>query len=383
MAAGAAGPHAVDNRWVATHAPVIFAFACAAAALFFARDALRSKLALTFIGLACLATLGYSLDAQMAEAGVSLFGTLAAYLIARELETDERWLVVGNIILPLGFLLATIYSSSDNLTQTLAALALTAASSFLAWEDEEEREHHLLVSAIASAIAIGSWLSHHDTRCILALSLHVALYAMVLRATRARLLVPPLALELLILSGWTLVLLMDRTPYTYTPFATLPSLCALAAVGAWGMLAFALKPTPTETDPEQLALFQFTTALALATAFFWARQELDGAWSADKASFALIMYYALTGLALIYAGRVRAILPLRGAGLALAFYAGFKALVETFTIDAVGLRVGARILVGVFLAAVAYWYRTPAEPEVAAGESPHFDPGMQQETTAP
>jgi hypothetical protein len=89
---------------------------------------------------------------------------------------------------------------------------------------------------------------------------------------------------------------------------------------------------------------------------------LVGAWSPDTASFALIIYYALAGLALIFAGRWRRVGYWRAVGLGLAFYAGYKALVETFTIDAVGLRVGSRIMVGVFLAAVAYWYRTPSQP---------------------
>jgi len=92
----------------------------------------------------------------------------------------------------------------------------------------------------------------------------------------------------------------------------------------------------------------------------------------DAATFALIIYYALAGLALIFAGRFRRVGLWRAAGLALAFYAGYKALVETFTIDAVGLRVGARILVGVFLAAVAYWYRVPQGPpaDIASPAAP-------------
>jgi len=95
------------------------------------------------------------------------------------------------------------------------------------------------------------------------------------------------------------------------------------------------------------------------------------AWSYDAASFALIIYYALAGLALIFAGRWRRVGLWRAVGLGLAFYAGYKTLVQTFTIDAIGLRVGARILVGVFLAAVAYWYRVPSAP--ASSDPPGTD----------
>ena len=57
-----------------------------------------------------------------------------------------------------------------------------------------------------------------------ALALHAALFTMVLRSTRASLLVPPLVLELVIAPAWTFWLLAERTPYAYMPFATQPSL---------------------------------------------------------------------------------------------------------------------------------------------------------------
>ena len=185
VAAVAAGPGA-DHSWLAAHSPVIFAFACAAAGLLFARDALRSKLALAFLLLACIATLGYSIHARQLEVSVSLVGTVAAYLIARELETDERWLVIGNVVVPLGFLFATVVSATDRSIQALAAAALTVVAALLAWEDEEERPQHLFVTAIASGLAIVVYLVDFDTRCIAALALHAALFSIILRATRAR-----------------------------------------------------------------------------------------------------------------------------------------------------------------------------------------------------
>lgn len=361
LAAVDAGPGA-DHSWLAAHSPVIFAFACAAAGLLFARDSLRSKLALAFLLLASIATLGYTIHARQLEVSVSLFGTLAAYLIARELETDERWLVIANVVVPLGFLFATIVSASDRLIQALAAAALTVVASFLAWEDEEERADHLFVAAIASGIAIVVYLVDYDTRCIAALALHAALFAVILRSTRARLLIPPIVIGLVMASGWSFILLMNRGQYSYSPFLTIPSLCALGVVSAWAFLAHVLR-TAHEKSLEQRQLASFIGGLAILAAFTWIRQELVNAWSADRSSFALIIYYALAGLALIFAGRYRRVGLWRAAGLGLAFYAGYKALAETFTIDAVGLRVGARILVGVFLAAVAYWYRVPHAPE--------------------
>jgi uncharacterized membrane protein len=363
-----------DHSWLAAHAPVIFALACAAAGLLFARDTLRSKLGLAFLLLACIATLGYSIEARQLEVSVSLFGTVAAYLIARELETDQRWLFIGNVVIPLGFLFATVVSAHDRSIRALAAAALTVVAGLLAWEDEEERPQHLFVTAIASGLAILVYLVDFDTRCIVALALHAALFSIILRATRARLLVPPILIGLTIAFGWSYVLLDNRAQYAYTPFLTIPSLCALAAVCAWTLLAYALRPTTDEKSLEDAQLSAIFGGVAILAAFTWIRQELVGAWSPDAASFALIIYYALAGLALIFAGRYRRVGLWRAAGLALAFYAGYKALVETFTIDAVGMRVGARILVGVFLAAVAYWYRVPHAPEAETG-SPVASPG--------
>ncbi|MEP7067334.1 MAG: DUF2339 domain-containing protein, partial [Gemmatimonadota bacterium] len=364
VAAGAS--HTPDSSWLATHAPVVFAFACAGAGILFARHALRSKLALAFLLLACIATFGYSIQARTLEVGVSLVGIVASYLIARELETDARWLLIGNIVVPLGFLCATLVSATDRSIQALAAVALTVVASVLAWEDEDERAHHLFVAAIASGLAIVVYLADFDTRCIGALALHAALFTTILRSTRARLLVAPIIIGLVIASGWTFILLADRGSYTYPPFATVPSLCALAVVSAWAFLAHSLRPTWPDATAEDKSLSSLVGALAIGAAFVWVRQELVEAWSPDRASFALIIYYALAGLALIFAGRARRIGLWRAVGLGLAFYAGYKALVETFTIDAIGLRVGARILVGAFLAAVAYWYRSPSEPDAGA-----------------
>lgn len=366
-----------DHSWLAAHAPVIFALACAAAGLLFARDTLRSRLALAFLLLTCFATLGYSIEARQVEVTVSLFGTVAAYLIARELETDQRWLVIGNVVIPLGFLFATVVSAHDRSIQALAAAALTVVAGLLAWEDEDERPQHLFVTAIASGVGILVYLVHFDTRCIAALALHAALFSIILRSTRARLLVLPISTGLLIAAVWSYVLLQDRVQYAYTPFLTIPSLCALAVVGACTLLAYALRPTTNEKSLEDEPLSALFGALAILAAFTWVRQELVDAWSPDTASFALIIYYALAGLALIFAGRFRRVTWWRAAGLALAFYAGYKALVETFTIDAVGLRVGARILVGAFLAAVAYWYRVPHVPDAEVGSpgAPPADSG--------
>jgi hypothetical protein len=68
----------------------------------------------------------------------------------------------------------------------------------------------------------------------------------------------------------------------------------------------------------------------------------------------------------IFVGRRRAHAGLRGVGLALAVYAGAKTLVQTWGASSIGLRVASRILVSIFLAAVAYWYRAPDDARATA-----------------
>ena len=51
----------------------------------------------------------------------------------------------------------------------------------------------------------------------------------------------------------------------------------------------------------------------------------------------------------------------RQAGLLLALYAAVKALAQASNLDPVGLRVGSYLVVGAFLLAVGYWYRTAGD----------------------
>ena len=90
--------------------------------------------------------------------------------------------------------------------------------------------------------------------------------------------------------------------------------------------------------------------------FFWGNTELSHAYSARVATFLLILYYAAVGVASIFVGRAREIRILRHVGLGLAIFAALKAIAEASSL-AIGLRVGSYLLAGVFLLAVAYWYR--------------------------
>jgi hypothetical protein len=101
--------------------------------------------------------------------------------------------------------------------------------------------------------------------------------------------------------------------------------------------------------------------------FFWGSSELGRAYSADISTFLLILYYAVVGVTAIFVGRARGIRVLRHVGLGLAIFAALKAIAEASSL-AIGIRVGSYFLAGLFLLAVAYWYRD-RESGIGNGES--------------
>jgi hypothetical protein len=174
---------------------------------------------------------------------------------------------------------------------------------------------------------------------------------------RSRLLGVPIALGLAILTTWTFHLLLDRPPYQYTPFLTSASFAALAMSAAW--LVVSWNAYRVELADAGSGTIETRTAVRLAgsvVTFMWGNAELSRAYSDDISTFLLILYYAIVGVAAIFVGRARGIRILRHVGLALAIFAALKAIAEASSLE-IGLRVGSYLLAGVFLLAVAYWYR--------------------------
>ena len=153
-------------------------------------------------------------------------------------------------------------------------------------------------------------------------------------------------------------MLDDRPQYGYTPFLTSPSVAALAMSGAW--LVASWNASRVEFENGQRVGSANTQNLlrvgGSAITFLWGHVELGRAYSADVSTFLLIGYYAVVGVAAILIGRARAIPILRHVGLALAIFAALKAMAEASSL-VIGWRVASYFLAGLFLLAVAYWYR--------------------------
>jgi hypothetical protein len=219
------------------------------------------------------------------------------------------------------------------------------------------RSTHFMVSGIASGAALLFALEDRAVESCVALSAHAAALSLLLRRVRTRLLGVPIALGLAIVTIWTFQLLLDRLPYRYTPFFTAPSLAALAMSAAWLIVSWnAYRIELADSGPEATDARTAIRLAGSAVTFLWGNTELSRAYSADVSTFLLILYYAVVGVASIFVGRAREIRVLRHVGLGLAIFAALKAIAEASSL-AIGLRVGSYLLAGVFLLAVAYWYR--------------------------
>jgi hypothetical protein len=353
-AAAAEGLLRTSSPWAERAVPVLFALACAWAALAWGLIAVRARLALGFllVGAGALLASTFGKWGEPMAVLLGLAGSITALAAPRRGDTPAPWPIVARVILPIGFLAATLTRLDDATSTTGAIVALVwfALSCFAARFDEEERDLHTITASVVSAIAVVLALGDHAVVCIAALAVHVALSSLLMRERDQAGLVIPISFVLGVAALWAYTLLLDRSAYAYTPFTTTASVAALAAtLATWTFARCA-------ADLRGVSL-ELLAPVPAIVAFVWFREELAHAYSPDISAFLLILFYALTGIAAIFHGRRHSHAPSRAIGLALACYAALDALVHAWGLSAIGLRVGSCILAGAFIALVAYWYR--------------------------
>ncbi len=361
-AVAAQGLLQASSPWTERTTPVLFALACAWAALAWGVPAVRARLALGFLVVAAGALLGSSLSGWQTPTLVTLglLGTVTSLAAPRRGRTPAPWKLGAVVLLPLGFLGATVarMENADSLLGAFVALLWFTLACGAALIDEDDRELHSITACAASAIAIFLPLVHHPAWCIAALAAHAAIWSLVMRERDYAALVVPIAAVITVASLFSFALILDRPAYRYTPFLTSPSYAALAStVAIWIFSRCALRLTRVNLE--------ILTALPALVAFVWIRTELAHAFSYDISVFLLIVFYALAGIGAIFYGRRRLSAPARAVGLALACYAALKALIHAWSLSAIALRVGACLLAGAFIALVAYWYRGESGEEKA------------------
>ena len=365
-AASAAGTRG-DAQGLARDYPAIFALASAWTAIVLTRSRWGTRIARSAI----VALLGV-IAAQVIDRSpatdllvLAVLGALTAYgavhVSLDDLEPQgprsQPFLTGAVLTLALG-VVAIAAVRDEPQPRTLVALGWTAMAVTAAFLQRPARSTHLMVAGIASGAAILFALEDRDIASCVVLSAHAAALALLMRRERTRLLGVPIALGLGIVTVWSFGMLDDRPQYGYTPFLTSPSVAALAMSGAW--LVASWNASRVEfVDGRRVGSVNTQNLVRVggtAITFLWGHVEFGRAYSADVSTFLLIGYYAVVGVAAILIGRARAIPILRHVGLALAIFAALKAIAEASSL-AIGIRVGSYFLAGLFLLAVAYWYR--------------------------
>jgi uncharacterized membrane protein len=341
-------------------APGVFALAFAVAALFVPPRRHRvvlTQAALVLLALALLARL----DERFAPVSVALaaLGTAAAYGTLRVLTPPKAdpWNVAAVLGIPMALMTLAMMATHDRTTAAWLGCGWTVAAGSMSVIDRSRRIEHTLVAAIASGAAIlVGFAGIHDTTCAVALALHAIILTLLMRRERERMLMWVAAPSLALAAAFAVAVYGDLTPFQYVAFANSATLAGLAVSAAAVTFSYY-----TARAFQTTALHPLMGASGLIVPFLWFRAELAGAVSHDTAMFFLIAYYAIVGVAAVFVGRARAIPLLRHIGLGLAIYAALKAIAQASTLD-IGLRVGSDFLAGLFMLAVAYWYRVRTAP---------------------
>jgi hypothetical protein len=164
-------------------------------------------------------------------------------------------------------------------------------------------------------------------------------------------------IALVMASVASFLLLVQRAPYAYTPFATRASATAFAVAVCWAVAARLAPHVPTDRGRTVGA----ASIAAWVWAFAWVNQELARAISETVATLLLVTYYASTSVIAVGIGRGRSIAWLRHAGLLLGLIAAFTAIRGARRLEAVWAQIAAYLVTSVFLLGIAYWYRRRGE----------------------
>ena len=354
----------ISAEWYGPYLVALFGGACAAAALVAGEPAWRSELPRAYLAVAVIgvvagweAVAGRPLAVTMGVALVLAVVTYAA-LLARQ--SMMRFWTASALLLPLVSVGVAYAGASDGRAQG-AVLALWTGFALIAWRmekrqfDSERAGTHLLAATILGCFAVTAWLWDMPLPFVAALAFWGAIVAALSQDEASVLPLIGVALATGAAALFSIDQLASRSAYSYTPFMTRSSasaLCAALGIGLGGALI-------GRGNGSAAAIADRPVRLGILIGFLivWGRMELAHAFNRDLASFLLTSYYAACGVGSIVAGRRLGIGRVRVAGLVLALYAAFKALVEVTDIGSLLLRVGSYAAVGVFLLGAGYLYR--------------------------
>ncbi len=377
--ARALGAYHADAPWMSRNLTAGFVLVLSAAALALTRPPLRAWIALAFlaIGVVNIRTphlLGDTpRDILMGAPDVLLVavtGAALALFAARELPEETRgWWTAGALALPAAFLMRALGSlvpvradGFGGLTHAAVVGIWVLGYAVAARVGQGPRRGALLAtSGIAATwavvLAMHAWPHFVPAACAV-----VAIGAVLVSRREDQPLVLVAAAFAAAIGYWRgMAKVMGQFGYA-APFSTLPSLSLAAGMAGLGIAA---RFTPDALLPSRTVRLPARTVAWVGLAvgcFLWWRAELARAYSADAATFLLIVYHAACGVLVLWRGRAVGSQRLRQAGLALSLWAALTALSGASGVQQIALRVGSYLGVGGFLLAVAWWYREGQEP---------------------
>jgi len=354
----------ISAEWYGPYLVALFGGACAAAALLVGEPAWRSELPRAYLAVTVVGVL-VGWDAVGARPftvtiGVALVLAVVTYaaLLARQ-ATMRHW-TASALLLPL-VSLGIAYAGADSGRVHGAVLAMWTAFALAAWRvergrsDDERSGAHLLAAAILGCFAVTAWFWDTPLPFVAGLALWGVVVAGLSRGVPSPLPLIGVALATGAAALSSIDQLASRAAYSYTPFVTRSSASALSAALGIGIAGELL--VRGTGGAAKIADRPVRLGVLIGFLIVWGRMEMARAFNPDLASFLLTSYYAACGVGSIAAGRRLGIGRLRVAGLVLAVYAAFKAVVEVTDIGSILLRAGAYAAVGVFLLGAGYLYR--------------------------
>lgn len=354
----------ISAEWYGPYLVVLFGGACAAAALLFGAPEWRSELPRAYLAITGVGVLA-GWDAVggrpfTVTLGVALGLAGVTYAALRVRHEKLRLFTASALVLPL-VSLGVAYAGAATTRVQGAVCALWTVFALAAWRvergsaDDERAGAHLLAATILGCSAVTAWFWDMPLPFVAGLALWGVIVAGLCRNELSVLPSMGVALATGAAALFSIDQLISRSAYSYTPFVTRSSasaLCAALGIGIAGaLIGRGNGGAATFADrPVRLGVL-------IGFLIVWGRMEMAQAFNHDLASFLLTSYYAACGVGSIVAGRQLGIGRVRVAGLALALYAAFKALVEVTDIGSLLLRVGAYAAVGMFLLGAGYLYR--------------------------
>jgi hypothetical protein len=378
--AQALGAYHADAAWMSRNLTAAFILVLSAAALVLTRPPLRPwiVLAVLVIGVVSIRMPHLQGDTprQLLTGApdvllVAMTGAALALFAARELPAKHRgWWIGGALFLPAAYLLralgplAPAHSSGfGGVTHAAVAGIWVLGYAVAAVAERGVRRGALLaasgvVATWAAVLAVHAWPYFVPVACA-----GVAIVA-VLVSRREKQPLVLLAAALAAVVGYWHGFAKVTGQFGYAaPFSTMPTLSLAVGVAGLGVAA-RLVPEATASILDRRIAAPIVAQVAFAVAcFLWWCAELARAYSADAATFLLIVYYAACGVLVLWRGRVVGSQRLRQAGLTLSLWAAFVALTGASSVQQIALRVGSYLAVGGFLLGVAWWYRAEQGPE--------------------